>query len=65
MAYGQKPKCCNNGCLVAKLRIGVCQTTRCKRRNRNNRRALNRYEAGEIPLNRNDRPLTSKGEEIV
>lgn len=27
MAYGQKPKCCYNGCLVAKPRRGVCQTT--------------------------------------
>lgn len=35
------------------------------RRNRNRSRALIRYEAGENPLNQNDRPLIPKGEEIV
>lgn len=36
-----------------------------RRRNRNTSRALIRYEVGENPLNRNDRPLIPKGEEIV
>jgi len=27
MVYGQKPKYRSNGCLVAKSRIGMCQTT--------------------------------------
>nr|DAG36886.1 MAG TPA: HTH-type transcriptional regulator [Caudoviricetes sp.] len=35
MAYGQNPKCFNNGCLGAKFRIGMCQTTISRRLNRN------------------------------
>lgn len=34
-------------------------------RNHNRSRALNRYEVGESPLNRNGRPLMLEGEEIV
>ena len=52
----ENPKYCNNGCLGAKLRIGVCQTAIPGRLNRNRSRASMSTLVGEIPLNRNGIP---------
>lgn len=56
MIYGQNPKYHSNGCLVAKLRIGVCQTVRVM--------STRRLQANG---NRNGVPLTdnAEGEEMT
>jgi hypothetical protein len=66
MVYGQNPKYRNNGCLGAKPRIEVCQTTMTLVRNHNISRAQI-IGVGENPLNRKGLLSTHNGgdEEIV
>ena len=56
MVYGQNPKYLNNGCLVAKSRIEICQTVRIM--------SIRRLQ---VNGNRNGVPLTgnAEGEEMT
>lgn len=47
---GASPKCCYNGCLGAKLRIGVCQQT------------ISKESSGVTLTLRNGQPLTGNAE---